>query len=76
MGSRYAHRDDLAKAVTLVARGLVSTVVGLVRPLEDVNDVFAELESGSVVGRAVLEVASDPAGFPAGRTASDIVSAG
>ena len=76
VGSRYAHRDDLAKAVTLVARGLVSTVVGLVRPLEDVNDVFAELEAGSVVGRAVLEVASDPARVPGSGKASDIVSAG
>ncbi len=76
MGSRYAHRDDLAKAVSLVARGLVSTVVGLVRPLEDVNDVFAALEAGSVVGRAVLEVASDPARVPGDGKASDIVSAG
>lgn len=76
LGSRYAHRDDLAKAVTLVARGLVSTVVSLVRPLEDVNDVFAELEAGSVVGRAVLEVGSDPARVPGSDEASDIVSAG
>jgi D-arabinose 1-dehydrogenase-like Zn-dependent alcohol dehydrogenase len=76
VGSRYAHRDDLAKAVTLVARGLVSTVVGLVRPLDDVNDVFAALEDGSVVGRAVLEVASDHALVPGGGKASDIVSAG
>jgi D-arabinose 1-dehydrogenase-like Zn-dependent alcohol dehydrogenase len=76
VGSRYAHRDDLAKAVTLVARGLVSMVVGLVRPLDDVNDVFAALEEGSVVGRAVLEVASDPARVPGGGKASDIVNAG
>ncbi|MGH2672831.1 MAG: alcohol dehydrogenase catalytic domain-containing protein [Actinomycetota bacterium] len=57
VGSRYAHRDDLAKAVSLVERGLVSMVVGMVRPLEEVNEVFQALESGSVVGRAVLEVA-------------------
>jgi hypothetical protein len=59
-----------------VARGLVSMVVGLVRPLEDVNDVFAELKAGSVVGRAVLEVGSDPTRVPGGGKASDIVSAG
>jgi D-arabinose 1-dehydrogenase-like Zn-dependent alcohol dehydrogenase len=58
VGSRYAHRDDLARAVSLVERGLVSTVVGMVRPLEDVNEVFEALEAGSVVGRAVLEVAT------------------
>jgi D-arabinose 1-dehydrogenase-like Zn-dependent alcohol dehydrogenase len=75
VGSRYAHRDDLSKAVSLVARGLVSTVVGMVRPLDEVNDVFAALEDGTVVGRAVLEVAVDPARLPSGRGSSDIVSA-
>jgi D-arabinose 1-dehydrogenase-like Zn-dependent alcohol dehydrogenase len=71
VGSRYAHRDDLAKAVALVARGLVSTVVGMIRPLEAVNEVFDELEAGAVVGRAVLEVAD----IPSAREPSDIVSA-
>ena len=60
LGSRYAHRDDLVNAVTLVCRGLVEPVVGLVRPLEDVNDVFAALEAGDVVGRAVLEIGTAP----------------
>jgi D-arabinose 1-dehydrogenase-like Zn-dependent alcohol dehydrogenase len=57
IGSRYAHRDDLTNAIALVGRGLVSTVVGLVRPLDEVNEVFEALESGAVVGRAVLDVA-------------------
>jgi D-arabinose 1-dehydrogenase-like Zn-dependent alcohol dehydrogenase len=57
LGSRYASRADMAAGVSLVARGLVSTVVGLVRPLEAVNDVFRALEDGAVVGRAVLTVA-------------------
>lgn len=61
LGSRYAHRDDLTNAVELVARGLVAPVVGLVRPLADVNEVFAALESGDVVGRAVLDVRGDAA---------------
>ncbi len=71
VGSRYAHRDDLTKAVALVERGLVSTVVGMVRPLEAVNEVFDALEAGAVVGRAVLEVAD----IPSAREPSDIVSA-
>jgi alcohol dehydrogenase, propanol-preferring len=72
VGSRYAHRDDLERAVSLVARGLVSTVVGMVRPLEDVNEVFDALGSGGVVGRAVLDVAGASA-VAAG--SSDIVTA-
>jgi D-arabinose 1-dehydrogenase-like Zn-dependent alcohol dehydrogenase len=56
LGSRYAHRDDLTHAVSLVARGLVRPVVGMVRPLDEVNDVFAALQAGDVVGRAVLEI--------------------
>lgn len=59
VGSRFAHRDDLADAISLVARGLVTPVVTLVRPLEDVNDVFAALDAGCVIGRAVLVVADD-----------------
>lgn len=58
VGSRYAHRDDLERAIALVAAGAVRPVVGLVRRLEDVNEVFEALGSGSVVGRAVLEVTS------------------
>lgn len=57
VGSRYAHRDDLDRAVTLVAEGRVTPVVGLVRPLEEVNEVFEALEAGAVIGRAVLDVA-------------------
>jgi propanol-preferring alcohol dehydrogenase len=72
VGSRYAHRDDLAKAVSLVERGLVSTVVGMVRPLDAVNEVFDALEDGAVVGRAVLEIAD----LPSARERSDIVGAG
>jgi D-arabinose 1-dehydrogenase-like Zn-dependent alcohol dehydrogenase len=59
LGSRYAHRDDLANAVALAASGAVETVVGLVRPLAEVNEAFEALESGSIVGRAVLVVRED-----------------
>ena len=57
IGSRFAHRDDLERAVALVASGQVRPIVGLVRSLEEVNEVFAALASGEVVGRAVLDVA-------------------
>jgi D-arabinose 1-dehydrogenase-like Zn-dependent alcohol dehydrogenase len=75
VGSRYAHRDDLANAVSLVERGLVSMVVGLVRPLGAVNEVIEALDAGSVVGRAVLQVAGEGGGTAAAATASAIVSA-
>ena len=74
LGSRYAHRDDLANAVSLVARGLVSMIVGLVRPLGDVNDVLQALEDGSVVGRAVLDVSGEATGSAGKHGTSDIVS--
>jgi D-arabinose 1-dehydrogenase-like Zn-dependent alcohol dehydrogenase len=57
VGSRYASRDEMARGVALVAAGLVRPVVRLVRPLEAVNEVLDRLESGRVVGRAVLDVA-------------------
>jgi D-arabinose 1-dehydrogenase-like Zn-dependent alcohol dehydrogenase len=60
LGSRYAHRDDLANAISLVARGLVRPIVSLVRPLEALNEVVAALEAGEVVGRAVVEVQPQP----------------
>jgi len=62
VGSRYAHRDDLERAIALVASGQVRPVVGMVRPLEAVNDVLEALELGAVVGRAVLEVEEGAAG--------------
>jgi propanol-preferring alcohol dehydrogenase len=57
VGSRYAHRDDMERAVAMVAAGLVRPVVGMVRPLEGVNEVFDALRAGEIVGRAVLDVA-------------------
>jgi propanol-preferring alcohol dehydrogenase len=57
VGSKYAHRDDLERAVALVAQGLVTTVVGMVRPLDEVNEVIEAVEAGEVVGRGVLDVA-------------------
>ena len=56
-GSRYAHRDDLEHAIAMVDEGAVRPIVGMVRPLERVNEVFDALVAGEVVGRAVLDVA-------------------
>jgi alcohol dehydrogenase len=57
VGSRFAHRGDLERAIALVASGDVKPIVGLVRSLNEVNDVFSDLLSGEVVGRAVLDIA-------------------
>ncbi len=57
VGSRYVARDELDRAVELVASGRVKPVIDRVLPLESVNEAFDALESGEVVGRVVLDVA-------------------
>jgi 2-desacetyl-2-hydroxyethyl bacteriochlorophyllide A dehydrogenase len=57
VGSRYVARDELERAIRLVAQGHVQIVVDAVRPLAEVNEVFAQLVDGQLVGRAVLDVA-------------------
>jgi 2-desacetyl-2-hydroxyethyl bacteriochlorophyllide A dehydrogenase len=57
VGSRYVLRDELERAIRLVADGRVQVVVDRVEPLEAANDAFAALEGGEVVGRVVLDVA-------------------
>jgi alcohol dehydrogenase len=57
VGSRFAHRTDLERAIALVASGEVKPIVGLVRGLDDVNEAFSTLVSGELVGRAVLDIA-------------------
>jgi 2-desacetyl-2-hydroxyethyl bacteriochlorophyllide A dehydrogenase len=56
-GSRCASRAEMARGVAMVAAGLVHPVIGLVRPLESANEALDALESGDIVGRAVLDVA-------------------
>ena len=56
VGSRYVARDELERAIRLVADGRVQTIVDRVLPLERANEAFAALEAGEVVGRVVLEV--------------------
>jgi alcohol dehydrogenase len=57
IGSRYVRRDELERAIRLVADGHVRTVVDRVTPLEEANDAVAALEANEVVGRVVLDVA-------------------
>jgi D-arabinose 1-dehydrogenase-like Zn-dependent alcohol dehydrogenase len=56
VGSRYVARDELHRAVELVAAGKVKPVVDRVLPLEQVNDALTALEDGDVVGRVVIDV--------------------
>jgi len=57
IGSRYVLMDELERAIRLVADGHVHMVVDEGRPLEDVNEAIADLETGNVVGRTVIDVA-------------------
>jgi 2-desacetyl-2-hydroxyethyl bacteriochlorophyllide A dehydrogenase len=57
VGSRYVRLNELEQAISLVVSGRVITVIESVRPLEEVNEAFAALEAGKVVGRVVLDVA-------------------
>jgi 2-desacetyl-2-hydroxyethyl bacteriochlorophyllide A dehydrogenase len=56
VGSRYVARDELERAIRLVADGRVQTVVDRVLPLERADEAFAALEAGEVVGRVVLQI--------------------
>jgi len=57
VGSRYAGRDEMAHAIAAVAAGRIRSIVGMTRPLAEVNDVLLALDRGEVVGRAVIDVA-------------------
>lgn len=57
-GSRYVSRAELESAIELVRTGRVRPIVDMVKPLEDVNDAFDELQAGGVVGRVVLQVSA------------------
>lgn len=52
-GSNVGTRLDLQEAVDFAVRGLVTATVRQVT-LDDVNDVFADMRAGRIVGRVVL----------------------
>lgn len=62
VGSRYALRWEMERVLQLFASGAVRPVVDDVLPLEAANEAFRRLEAGEVVGRTVLQVASQEVG--------------
>jgi propanol-preferring alcohol dehydrogenase len=52
-GSIVGTRYDLAEAITFAAEGKVASHIHR-RPLEEINQVFAELKAGTVDGRVVI----------------------
>ena len=55
IGSLVGTRLDLAESFQAAKEGLVVPKVEL-RPLEDINDIFDEMEAGSITGRMVLDM--------------------
>lgn len=55
-GSIVGTRRDMAEALDLFARGKVTPTYS-VRGLEEINDVFKEMEAGTIDGRVVLSMA-------------------
>jgi len=56
-GSIVGTRKDLAEAIDFATRGKVRAEIHKA-PLEDINDIFANLEAGKIDGRMVLDLAS------------------
>jgi D-arabinose 1-dehydrogenase-like Zn-dependent alcohol dehydrogenase len=56
IGSRYVKRDELARAVELVASGAVNPALDEIFDLRDANAAMQRLTSGAACGRVVLRV--------------------
>ncbi|MBM7700636.1 alcohol dehydrogenase AdhP [Kurthia huakuii] len=54
VGSLVGTRQDLQEAFQFAAEGKVVPKVAL-RPLEDINDIFEEMEQGKITGRMVID---------------------
>lgn len=57
VGSLVGTREDLKEAFQFAADGKVVPKVTK-RPIEDVNDIFEEMEQGKVTGRMVIDFTS------------------
>ena len=57
IGSRGGSYDDLREVVARAAGGDIKSIVTARRPLEQVNEALADLRSGRVRGRLVLDLA-------------------
>lgn len=54
-GSIVGTRRDMAEAIDFFARGKVTPTFAT-RPLDDINDIFAEMLDGKIDGRIVMEM--------------------
>ncbi len=59
IGSRCGSRRELADALALTAAGVIRSIVTDTAPLARVNEALAQLKSGDVLGRLVLDIASN-----------------
>ena len=57
IGSRYATKQEVIESLELVARGDVWPLVTDIRPMAEAETLHAEVEKGSVIGRAALRIA-------------------
>ena len=57
-GARYASREEVEDTLGLVQRGSIEPAVTVTAPLEAAEDIFALLASRTLLGRAVLTVAT------------------
>lgn len=57
IGSRYITRPELARAIDLVARGIVRPVISEVMDLSEANTALDRVRADAAVGRIVLKVA-------------------
>lgn len=54
IGSLVGTREDLKEAFQFAAEGKVVPLVQK-RPLEDINEIFEEMEHGKIQGRMVID---------------------
>ena len=54
IGSLVGTRQDLAEAFQFAAEGKVVPKVAL-RKLEEINEIFEEMEEGTITGRMVID---------------------
>lgn len=58
LGSRSGGRQDTVEAIDLVEKRVVTPFVSNRYPLEKINEAFAEMKEGKVLGRAVINLRS------------------
>jgi D-arabinose 1-dehydrogenase-like Zn-dependent alcohol dehydrogenase len=56
IGTRYAHRYEIERVLSMMAEGRIKPIIDAIRPLEEAEEALQSLERGEVVGRTVLRV--------------------